>query len=149
MNKRQKATLINFVIVIAITAIAVVAMVYFRDWVNHSEAMRAMENLGQTALKYREDHHTVPPESYVNRIREDLAGAARLGELYYRARWINFDSSDDEILAYSERDYRAFFLGSGAIVLRLDGRVEWMDRKQFRALISKQQSPAEIELLRR
>ncbi len=149
MNKRQKATLINIVIVLTLTAIAVVAMVNFKDWVNHTEAMRAMDHLGRVALKYREDHHAVPSESHIDNIRKNLPGQVRLGKLYYRARWIDFDSSEDEILAYTERSYHSFFLGSGAIVLRLDGRVEWMDTKKIRALLAKQQSPSEIELLRK
>lgn len=148
MNKRQKAALLNIILVVTLTAIAVVAMVNFKDWVNHTEAMRAMDHLGRVALKYRQDYHAVPPESHIDNIRKNLQGHARLGELYYRARWIDFESSDDEILACTEKSYHSFFLGSGAIVLRLDGRVEWMDTKQFRALLAKQQSPSEIELFR-
>lgn len=149
MNRHQKATIINIIIVFTLTAVAVVAMVNFKDWVNRTESMRAMEQLGQVALKYREDHHAVPSESHIDNIRKNLQGQVRLGKLYYRARWIDFDSSEDEILAYTERSYHSFFLGSGAIVLRLDGRVEWMDTKKFRALLAKQQSPSEIELLRK
>lgn len=148
MNKRQKATLINFAIVIAITIIAVVVMINFKDWVNHSEAMRAMDHLGQIALQYRNEHNAIPPESYIHNIRKNLKGGARLGKLRYRARWIDFGSSDDEILAYIEKNYRSFFLGEGAIVLRLDGRVEWMDTGKFRTLLAKQQSPLEIEMTR-
>ena len=38
--------LIEFIAVMAVTAIAIVVMINFEDWVNRSEAMRAMEQLG-------------------------------------------------------------------------------------------------------
>ena len=146
MNRRQKNILINFITVIVITAAAVVAMVNFKDWVNRSEAMRAMEQLGQIVLQYRKDHGSVPPESYVNAIKENLQGYVRLGHLQYRAQWLDFDSSPDEILAYTEKKYRSL-IGKGFIVLRLDGQVEWMDREHFKTLFAQQQSPGEIEML--
>ena len=138
-------------IVIAITAIAVVAMINFRDWVNHSEAMRAMEHLGQIVLKYRDDpnHPSVPPKSWVDSQRENLPGNVRLGNLQYRARWIDFESTPDEILAYTEKNYRSLLIGSGYIVLRLDGRVEWMGKKEFEMLLAQQQSPEEIQMLQK
>ena len=146
MNRRQKNILINFITVIVITAAAVVAMVNFKDWVNRSEAMRAMEQLGQIVLQYRKDHGSVPPESYVNAIKENLQGYVRLGHLQYRAQWLDFDSSPDEILAYTGKKYRSL-IGKGFIVLRLDGQVEWMDREHFKTLLAQQQSPGEIEML--
>ena len=135
--------------VIVITGIAVLAMINFKDWVNHSEAIRAMEVLGQKVLKYREKHGSVPPESYVNEIRGDLPGHVRLGELKYRALWIDFESTADEILAYTERNYHSLLLSDGFIVLRLDGRVQWIDKKEFEKLLAQQQSLAEIEMLRK
>jgi len=149
MNKRQKAILINFITVIVITVIAVVVMINFKDWVNRSEAMRAMEHLGREVLKYREKCGSVPPESYVERIRENLQGHVRLGNLHYRARWIGFESTPDVILAYAERNYRSLLLGSGFIVLRLDGRVEWMEKQEFEKLLAQQQSPMEIQMLQK
>ena len=149
MNKRQKATLINCIVVITITVIGVVAMINFKDWVNRSEAMRAMEQLGQTVLKYRQTHGSVPSESYVDSIKGKLEGYARLGKLRYRALWIDFEATPDEILAYTEKKYRSFVLSHGFVVLRLDGRVEWMEKKQFDALLAQQQSPMEVETLRK
>ena len=148
MNRRQKAILVEFIAVIAITAIAVVAMINFKDWVNRSEAMRAMEDLGQEVLKYRKKHGSVPPESYVDSIKEKLEGHARLGNLRYRARWVDFESTQDEILAYTERTYPSSLLGNGFIVLRLDGRVEWMGKEEFETLLAQQQSTMEIQMLR-
>jgi hypothetical protein len=134
--------------VIVITAAAVVAMVNFKDWVNRSEAMRAMNQLGQIVLQYRKDRGSVPPESYVNRIKENLQGHVRLGDLQYRAQWLDLESTPDEILAYTEKNYRSL-IGKGFVVLRLDGRVEWVDRKHFKTLLAQQQSPAEIEMLQK
>jgi len=91
----------------------------------------------------------VPPESYVDSIRGKLEGNVRLGNLHYRALWIDFEATEDEILAYVEKDYHSFILGHGFVVLRLDGHVEWMEKKQFDALMAKQQSLMEIEMLRK
>jgi len=133
--------------VIVITAIAVVAMINFRDWVNRSEARRAMEHLGKIVLKYREDYGSVPPETYVTEVKENLKGGVRLGELQYRALWIDSDSTPDEILAYTEKNYPSLLVSGGYVVLRLDGRVEWMDKKEFKTLLAQQQSPEEIQML--
>jgi len=147
MNKRQKAILVEFIIVIVITAVAVVAMLNFKDWVNRSEAVRAMEHLGQIVLQYRKNHGSVPPESYVDGIKEDLEGYVRLGDLRYRARWLDFESTPNEILAYTERNYRSLLVGKGYVVLRLDGRVEWMGKREFETLLAQHQSPMEIQML--
>jgi len=149
MNRRQKAVLIESIAVIALTAVAVWGMINFKDWVNRSEAMRAMEQLGQKALQYRQQHGAVPPETYVESIKESLEGHVRLGNLRYRAQWIDFDSTPDDVLAYTERDYHSLLVGKGYVVLRLDGRVQWMSRKDFRQLLSQQRrkSPEEIQML--
>jgi len=147
MNRRQKIILRDFVTVIVVTAIAVVAMINFKDWVNRSEARRAVEQLGQIVLQYRKDNGALPPESYVNNIKKALEGSARLGELQYRALWIDSDSKPDEILAYTEKDYSSLLVGDGFIVLRLDGRVEWMGKKEFKTLLKQQQSPEEVQML--
>ncbi len=139
----------DFAIVIVITAVAVVALINFRDWVNRSEAMRVMEHLGQRVLKYRDNpnHPSVPPESWVDRQRENLPGNVRLGKLRYRALWIDIESTPDEILAYTEKNYRSLLIGRGYVVLKLDGRVEWMGKKEFKTLLAQQQNPEEIQML--
>ena len=153
MNRRQKAILRDFATVIVITAIAVVAMIIFKDFVNRSEAMRAMEHLRRRVKQYRDEHGSVPPKSWVDTQRENLPGNVRLGNLQYRARWIDFESTPDEILAYTERNYRFRLVGKGYIVLRLDavlkddGRAEWMDKQEFETLLARQQSQMEIETL--
>jgi type II secretory pathway pseudopilin PulG len=146
MNKRQKNLLIDFIVVVIVTTIAVVAMVNFKDYVNRSEAVRAMTQLGRIVLDYRKEHGAVPPESYVSTIKENLQGRARLGDLRYRAQWIDFEATPDEILAYTEKNYRSLFFRKGYIVLRLDGRVEWTDKQSFEQMLAAQQSPLEIQM---
>lgn len=144
MNRRQKAILRDIITVVIVTTIAVVAMINLRNWLNRSEAMRAMEHLGRTVLQYRKEYGSVPPESYVLGIRENLPGHGRLfGRLYYRARWIEFESGPDEILAYTRKGYPSLFLGRRFVVLMLDGRVEQMNADQLQALLDRQQSPME------
>ena len=151
MERRQKIILRDFVTVIIITAIVVGAMVIFKDFVNRSEAMRAMGLLRQVIKQYRDEHGSVPPKSWVDSKREKLSGSHRLGNLQYRARWITFESSPDEFLAYTEANYN-FLVGKGYIVLRLsavqrdDGRPEWIERGEFKTLLAQQQSPEEIQM---
>ena len=149
MNKRQKAILINTTTVLVITAIAVAAMINLKNRVNRSEAMRAMEHLGRIVLQYREKYGSVPPESYVDRIKEELEGHVRLGEVVYRAQWIDFESTPDEILAYTERHHSSWLFGKRYVILRLDGRVEWMDKQELETLLAQQQSSQELEMLRK
>ena len=147
MNRRQKTILINVISVITITSIAVVAMINLKDWVNRSEAILAMEDLGKLVLQYRQENGSVPPQSFVDNIKTNLKGHARLGDIQYRALWIDFDSTPDDVLAYVEKKYRSFVLSNGFIVLRLDGRVEWMQKQQLDILLAWQQSRMEIETL--
>jgi hypothetical protein len=147
MQKRQKFILIRFSVVIIVTVLAVVAMINFKDWVNHSEAVLAMESLSKVILKYRAENGSVPSESYVNSIRTNLPGNVRLGDLFrYRALWLSFDSPPDTILAYTKKRYRSLILKDGVIVLRLNGRVEWLNTKDFETLLAKQQSPLEKQM---
>ena len=146
MNKRQKWVLTNFVLVILITAAAVLGMIELKNLVNRSEATRAMEQLQKAVAEYRGKNGSVPPESYVDGIIKTLAGEARLGNLNYRARWITIDSPPETVLAYVNKDYRSFFSHPGVIVLRYDGRIEWMDKASFDKLLSPQQTKMELEM---
>jgi hypothetical protein len=145
MNKRQRNIIINFASVIVITAIAVIALINFKDYVNWSEAMQAMNQLSRVVLDYRKAHGSSPPEPYITDIMEQLQGQVRLGKIVYRARWIDFGATPDEILAYVKKDYRTFIMHKGYIVLRLDGHVEWMEPDKFEELLAKQQKPMEKE----
>jgi len=146
MNKLQKQILANFAVVTVVTATAVVGMVELKNLVNRSEAMRAMESLGRVVSDYKQKKGSIPPESHVDGIIKSLEGQLRLGNLRYRAQWIAFDSPPDTILAYARKNYRSLFSHPGAIVLRLDGRVEWMDKASFDKLIAGQQTPMELEM---
>ncbi|MCK5180444.1 MAG: hypothetical protein KAR32_13020 [Candidatus Omnitrophica bacterium] len=146
MNKRQKDVLVNSIIVTTVTIITVIAIMNFKDWVNRSEATRAMGHIGRIVVEYRRQKGIVPPESHIAKIKQTLEGYARLGELKYRARWIDFESTPDEILAYTRKNYNSFFFSNGYIVLRLDGRVEWMDVDDFEELLATQQSPMEANI---
>jgi hypothetical protein len=146
MNKLQKRILANFVVVLLVTATAVVGMVELKNLVNRSEAMRAMESLGRVVSDYKQKNGSIPPESYVDGIIKSLEGQLRLGDLHYRAQWIAFDSPPDTILAYATKNYRSLFSRPGAIVLRFDGRIEWMDKASFDKLIAGQQTPIELEM---
>ena len=147
MNRLQKTIVRDVIIIVVITVVAIVTMVNLRGWINRSEAMRAMEALGQKVIQYRKEHGLVPPESYILRIKDDLQGHLRLAGLHYRARWIDFEYTPDEILAYTKTRYHSLFLGSGFIVLRLDGHVEWMNKEELEKLLAQQQSPDEIQML--
>jgi len=146
MNKKQKQILANFAVVIAVTIAAVIGMVEMKNGVNRSEATRAMEQLGRVVTDYRQKYGSIPPESYVDGVKKSLEGQVRLGNLQYRARWIKFDSPPDTVLTYVTKDYHSLFFRPGAIVLRFDGRIEWMDKKEFEKLLDNQQSATEREM---
>lgn len=143
MNSRQKALLTESILVLVATALAVVAMMHLRDYINRSEAMRAMGQLGQRVLEHRRQYGSLPPESFVNAIKGDLEGSVRMGNVKYRALYIGPDAPADTVLAYSERRYPSSFLGNGYVVLRLDGTVLWMPVDQFADLFAAQRTPTE------
>ncbi|MFC1676947.1 hypothetical protein ACFL3G_07790 [Planctomycetota bacterium] len=146
MNKFQKRVIFKAAVVVLVTIFFVVGMTEFRNVVNRSEAMRAMEDLGQKILSYRKEHGTIPPQNYLNEIRKTLPGYARLGELHYRARWIGFEADDKAIVAYVPKGYNSLLTGAGAIFITLDGQVQWIDKSEFQSLLDKQQSELEKEL---
>ena len=149
MNKRQKALLVESVTIIMVTAIAVVSMMHLKGWVSRSETIRAMEQLGQLAVKYRKEKGSVPSEYHIKNIKGNFEEHIGFGKLQYRARCIDFDSKPDEILAYVEKRHRATLLSDGYVVLQLDGNVQWMDKQEFKKLLSQQQkkSPEEMQML--
>jgi hypothetical protein len=146
MIRRQKALLKEVIAVIALTAIAVVVMTNLKHWINRSDTMRAMEQLGRRVLKYRKDNGVLPSESYAAGIKKQIDARVPLENLRYRALWIDFEATPDEILAYTEKDYPSSLLRDGYVVLRLDGRVEWMGKRQFEELLAQQQD--EVEMMR-
>ncbi len=157
MNRRQKAILVEIITVIVLTAIAVVAMLHLRDYVNRREAEMAIAILGNRIRQYRVENGLVPPENWVRRERENLPGNVRLGELNYRGRWIDFDSAPDEILAYVEQKSHSLIFKNGFFVLRLgevlnrdlnaNVNIEWMGPQELETTLAQQQSQMEIEML--
>ncbi|MHC5074268.1 MAG: hypothetical protein ACYTFE_05535 [Planctomycetota bacterium] len=148
MNKRQKKIIRDILTVLIVTIMAVVAMINFKDWVNRSEATRAMERLGQIVMKYRQDYGAVPGQSFVDRIKDDLPGRERIGGLVYRAQWIGFESEPEDILAYTKRAALSPFLEDGYVVLRLSGEVEWIKEDDFLVLLAQQQTHDELEMIK-
>jgi hypothetical protein len=140
MNSRQKTLLTESLLVLAATAGAVVGMMHLKDYVNRSEAIRAMDQLGRRVLEYRTRFGSLPPESFVNGIKGDLEGAVRMGNVKYRALYIGLDASTDTILAYSERRYPSSFVQDGYVVLRLNGQVEWLPTAYFLQLLENQRT---------
>jgi len=154
MNRRQKTILIEITTILVITLTATVLMFNLRDYVNRREARLAITILGNRIRQYRAENGLVPPEHWVNTQRENLPGEVRLGEFHYRARWIDFESSPDEILAYTEQKSRSFIFKDGFFVLRLkealsteatDVNIEWMETEKFKTTLAQQQSQMEIE----
>jgi type II secretory pathway pseudopilin PulG len=131
------------VIVLIATIAAVIGMMQLKDYVNRSEAVRAMNQLGQRILDYRNRHGSLPPQSFVDGIKEQVEGSVRIGNVKYRAIWIGLDAPGDTILAYSPKRFPSSFLHDGYVVLHLDGKVEWLPTAQFAALFTPQQTAIE------
>ena len=147
MNRQQKSIIINFFVVVAGTTVFVAVMLNVRDHLNRAEAVRTMEHLAEKVQEYRKRINSTPPKTYLVGHRADFEDV-RLGDFEYRAPWIEFGAGPDTILAYARKNYQ-FLIGRGYIVMRLDGRVEWMKKAEFEALLKKQQTEAEIELLQK
>ena len=143
MDRRKRALLTESVIVLIATVAAVVGMVQLKDYVNRSEAMRAMTQLGQRILEYRKQYGPLPPQSFVDSIKGNVEGAVRMGNVNYRAMWIGLDAAGYTVLAYSQKRLPSSFLKDGYVVLRLDGTVEWLPTKEFAELFARQRSVAE------
>jgi len=149
VNKRQKSLLIESVLVLAATAVAVAGMIHLKDYVNRSEAVRAMTQLGRHVLDYRKKYGSLPPESFVDNIKGELEGSVRMGSVRYRALYIGPNAPDETILAYSLKTHPSSFLKDGYVVLRLSGTVVWMPTKDFAALYASQRTLAEPQLPKR
>jgi type II secretory pathway pseudopilin PulG len=143
MNRRHRALLTESAIVLIATVAAVIGMMQLKDYVNRSEAMRAMTQLGDRVLEYRKQYGSLPPQSFVDNIKGEVEGAVHMGNLNYRARWIGLDAPDDTVLAYSQKKLPSSFLKDGYAVLRLDGTVEWLPTRQFVTLFARQRTPTE------
>ncbi len=156
MNRRQKAILTEIIIVLLVTIVAVVAILNVRHYFNRRAAKIAMIVLGNRIRSYRAEHGIVPSESWVEGQRETLPGKNRLGKLYYRGMWIDFETEPNEILAYTEKKSRSIMFCHGFFVLRLkevliqdmdvNVNIEWIQKREFETILSQQQSQMEIEM---
>ncbi len=163
MNRRQRRTVMEFATVITLTAAAVILMFNVKDVIVRSEAIRAMNNLsraiadyqekykldyqGRTGKDYPSEKVPLPPTSFVDDVKKHLEGRARLGDMRYRALWIDLNAPPDTIVAYSPRIFHSWIVSSGYVLLRLDGTVEWMDKGPFEELLASQQSPEEAAMM--
>lgn len=145
MTSRQRRLFRETLLILAATVMAVVGMVHLKDHVNRTEAVRAMTQLGRRVLDHRRQHGSLPPESFIRDIEGQLEGSERLGHLTYRAARISLHAPEWTVLAYSLKRHPSSFLRDGYVVLRLNGRVEWMSTASFKALLSEQGTPGELE----
>jgi hypothetical protein len=148
VNRRQRALLTESLFVLFATVAAVIGMVQLKDYVNRSEALRAMTQLGQRILEYKKQYGSLPSQSFLDSIKGDVEGAVRMGNVNYRARWIGLDAPNDTILAYSQKRHPSSFFKDGYAVLRLDGTVEWLPTNRFATLFSTQRAPTEPNMPR-
>ena len=147
MNRRQKNLLTNFIFVLIFTVGFVVFMASVRNSINSSEATKSMELLGKEVLRYRQQYGSLPSESYIKTIRKNF-GIIRLGNIHYRAQWIEFGAdANSTILAYTTKPLKRFFK-KYHIVLWLDGRVEQCGKVEFEKICHEQQEDIETKWLR-
>jgi hypothetical protein len=144
----QKRLMINLATTAVIIAVFIFAFANFKDYVNKTEAIRAFNQLGQKILDYRKQHGTLPSESAIAGLKEEIEGSVRIGKIYYRAQWISIDSPPQTIVAYAEKKYSSF-IESGFVVLLLDGQVQYLPVEQFKEVLEKQQTMAEAEEMRK
>ena len=147
MNRRQKKLVANIVVVITFTAAMVAGFANMKNLINRSEAMRAMELLGKEVLSYRQTYGSLPSEDYARQFAEQI-GAVRLSNFQYRAQWIEYGSDPNAtVLACAEKKYKGL-VKSGAVVLWLSGKVEWISKKHFCKIMESQQEQQELKWIR-
>jgi len=149
VNKRQRAILIEVAIVLIVTLVAVFAMINFKDYINRSESIAAMKQVGQVVAGYRRQNNRVPSESLIFAEMRNIKGAVRLPGMVYRGLWINLEAEPNDILAYAKKDYPASLLDDGYVVLLFDANAVWMGRDEFEVLLAEQQSEIELEAMRK
>ena len=148
MNKAQRQLVMNLIIVVAVIILFVFGFGNFKDYVNKTEAIRGFNQLGQKILEYRKQNGTLPSEAAIANLKEQIEGSARVGEIHYRAPWISIDSPPDTIVAYAEKKY-SWLIGSGSVVLLLDGQVRYLPVEEFKKVLAKQQTAAEAQEIKK
>jgi hypothetical protein len=148
MNKAQKRLLTNLIGTAVVIGVFIFSFGNFKDYVNRSEALRAYHQLGQEVLKYRSQTGQLPSEAIIANLKEQLEGSTRMGTIEYRAQYISIDSPPDTIVAYSKEDYN-WFIRNGVVVLRLDGQVQYLLKKEFDEVWKKQETIFEAEQMKK
>ena len=149
MNKKQRAMLIRLVLVIVITVGMVFAMVNVKEVVNKKESMLAARNLNFEILKYKQTNNKWPLQSYVDEKAKQIQGRTRLGKVEYRASMFDYVGSNDVVVFYIKREYSGPFIGSGYIVAKVNGKVEWLTEQDFDILMSLQWTVEELKKLKK
>ena len=145
MNRRQKALLIESLIVLGVTVVAVTVLINLKDWTNRREALRAMANISQQIQAYEREHGSMPSPDYIDSLKESAPGRARLGKLKYPTHSIEHNSPDTAILAYTQQRYRSFLIHSGYVVLYWNGQVSWMLPEQFQSVLTEHDNSGDIK----
>ena len=135
MNRRQKRLIVEASLVVSLTALAVVAMVNLKDWINRREALLAMKQLSEKIQAYKQTYGTVPPEQTVLLWTDSVSGRARLGKLTCRNDPVTVEVDPNAILAYTQQRYRSLLVHDGYIVVRVNGSVAWMTPPEFQTAL--------------
>ena len=146
MDPKQKRVLKKIVMVAIFTTVMAVSLMTLKDYINKSEAMRAMDLVSREALAYRKSYGSLPSESNITKFLDRIQ-AVRLGNFNYRAMWIEYGSNaDTTILAYSKKNYK-WPLRPGYITLWLNGKTQWLTAEQFEPILQNQQNKIEMDVL--
>jgi hypothetical protein len=149
VDRRQRAILLEVATVLVVTVVAVLAMINFKDYINRSESISAMKQVGQIVAEYRRQHNRVPSEPLVKAEMANIKGAVRISGMVYRGLWIDLEAEPNDILAYAQKSYPASLLDDGYVVLFFDANTVWMNADEFEAVLAEQQSEVEIKMTRR
>ena len=133
MNKRQRALLLESVIVLGAAVVVLLVLLNLKDWTNRREALRAMAYIAAQIQAYQQTHGSLPPSEHLDRVRATAPGRKRLGKLEYRIQDIEANSPDTALLAYAKQTYHSLLVRNGYIVIHLNGQVSWMTAAQFQS----------------
>lgn len=143
LNKRQLSVIRHFLFVIIVTLLFIFGLINLRDGLNRSEMQREMEVFATAVKDYRQQNKALPPESWV---QPQVRNFVRLGGVQYRAKSILYDSPPDTIIASCKQRTYSVFVKTAYIVLRLDGRVEWLSPPVYEKTIKEQDQAVQSEL---
>ncbi len=123
MNKHQKQLLARFCIVMALTIALIAALSQYRNVVNKSEAIKAMDVLSMEIAKYDLFHGELPPKDYILEVINRYK-LFRIGSVKCRSQWIEPGSGPETILLFSKKNYNSLFVKSGYVYLTKEDMLE-------------------------